>query len=228
MRVLFIGNSHTYFNDMPATFAQMCEQLTGNKPEVTMFAYSNRSLKWHMEEYFSVRFSLLYGAYDYCVIQQQAHPFPDEEETTLWFRKIIELCRKSGTEPVIYMTWAAKKEPEMFPVISRYYRKLASEEQAILVPIGEYFAEAQDKFPDIDLYWEDGEHASVYGDYLVAASLAYKLTGVSGIDLLSDDARDFHVRFPAETEAPGASENTKQCRVKLDAEKAKLLRGIIR
>ena len=29
MRVLFIGNSHTYFNDMPHLFAQMAERLTG-------------------------------------------------------------------------------------------------------------------------------------------------------------------------------------------------------
>ncbi|MBR0085395.1 MAG: gamma-glutamyltransferase, partial [Lachnospiraceae bacterium] len=29
LRVLFIGNSHTYFNDMPETFARMCEKMSG-------------------------------------------------------------------------------------------------------------------------------------------------------------------------------------------------------
>ena len=35
MRVLFIGNSHTYFNDMPALFAAFCRQ-SGVDMEVTM------------------------------------------------------------------------------------------------------------------------------------------------------------------------------------------------
>ena len=32
MRVLFVGNSHTYVNDMPHTFAVMCRDLTGEMP----------------------------------------------------------------------------------------------------------------------------------------------------------------------------------------------------
>ncbi len=50
MRVLFVGNSHTFFNDMPALFASMCAELTGERPEVTMLAYPGRSLEWHCQE----------------------------------------------------------------------------------------------------------------------------------------------------------------------------------
>lgn len=70
MRVLFLGNSHTYFNDMPRLFADMCGELSGERPEVTMLAYSGRSLAWHREEYFSLRFALLYGGYEYCAAQR--------------------------------------------------------------------------------------------------------------------------------------------------------------
>ena len=58
MRVLFVGNSHTYFNDMPALFARMCREMSGEEPELQMLAYSGRSLRWHREEYFSLRFAL--------------------------------------------------------------------------------------------------------------------------------------------------------------------------
>ena len=44
MKVLFVGNSHTYFNDMPRLFAEMCGRLTGTEAEVTMLAYPGRSL----------------------------------------------------------------------------------------------------------------------------------------------------------------------------------------
>ena len=106
MRVLFVGNSHTYFNDMPALFGRMCGELTGEDPEVAMLAYSGRSLAWHREEYFALRFALLHGHYDFCVIQQQAHPFPGEELTRAGVEEIAALCQKAGTRPVLYMTWA--------------------------------------------------------------------------------------------------------------------------
>lgn len=66
---------------MPHLFAAMCESLTGERADVTMLAFSNKTLDWHCEEYFSVRFALLYGGYDFCVIQQFGHPIPPIEET---------------------------------------------------------------------------------------------------------------------------------------------------
>ncbi len=50
MRILFIGNSHTYMNDMPQLVREMIESATGEKCDVVMLAYSGRSLKWHMGE----------------------------------------------------------------------------------------------------------------------------------------------------------------------------------
>ena len=56
-KILFIGNSHTYMNDMPELVRRMVEDAAGEECQVFMLAYSGRSLKWHMdEEYFSERF----------------------------------------------------------------------------------------------------------------------------------------------------------------------------
>lgn len=103
MKILFIGNSHTYMNDMPELVREMIENATGEKCEVMMLAYSARSLKWHMgEEYFSERFNILHGKYDYCVIQEQAHPMPEEVDTIEYSSRIIELCQKVNTVPAIF------------------------------------------------------------------------------------------------------------------------------
>ena len=111
MKILFVGNSHTYMNDMPKLVSDMIENTTGQPCEVFMLAYSGRSLKWHMaEEYFSERFNILYGQYDYCVIQEQAHPMPDESDTIAYTKRIIELCKKANTKPVIFETWAEKSQ----------------------------------------------------------------------------------------------------------------------
>lgn len=195
MKVLFIGNSHTYFNDMPHLFAGMCETLTGEQTEVTMLAFSNRRLEWHCEEYFSMRFALLYGQYDYCVIQQFGHPIPPIEETEPSLEKIVRLCEKAETKPVLYMTWAKKHEPEKASLISGIYRTLAEKYHALLAPIAEAYEALRTDHPEIDLYWFDGSHASPYGDYLIAATLTALLTGKTDLTALSDNMIDFCVRF---------------------------------
>ena len=168
-------------NDMPELVREMIENATGETCEVTMLAYSARSLKWHMgEEYFSERFNILHGKYDYCVIQEQAHPMTEEADTITYASRIIELCRKVNTVPVIFETWAEKAKPENQVEMNRRYQSLAKETSALLAPIGEVWSavkpELQDKY-GVDLYFRDGEHASVVGDYLVAMVLTKVITG---------------------------------------------------
>ena len=49
MRVLFIGNSHTYFNDMPNMFAELARK-EGVACEVTMLAHGGWYLEQHQAE----------------------------------------------------------------------------------------------------------------------------------------------------------------------------------
>ena len=181
MKILFVGNSHTYMNDMPKLVSDMIENTTGQPCEVFMLAYSGRSLKWHMaEEYFSERFNILYGQYDYCVIQEQAHPMTDESDTIAYTKRIIELCNKVNTKPVIFETWAEKAQPENQTEMNRRYRKLAKDSGAILAPIGEVWTGVLSSLPDSqneDLFFHDGEHASAVGDYLIAMVLTKAITG---------------------------------------------------
>ena len=227
MRVLFIGNSHTYFHDMPHTFARMCSQLTGETPEVTMLAYSNRSLAWHREEYFSLRFALLYGQYDYCVLQQQAHPFPDEEQTRQSANRILSLCKSGSVKPVLLMTWAEQATPEHFPPMQRFYAALAAETGAMLAPVGELFDTIHRTCPEVELYWHDGEHASVYGDYLIAATLAALLCQTADLSGLDNQAIDFDLDFEGENGMPLARERAEECAIKLDPVKTTVIRRIV-
>ena len=225
MRVLFIGNSHTYFNDMPHTFAGMVQSLTGARPEVTMLAYSDRDLAWHREEYFAVRFALLYGNYDYCVLQQQANPFPEEQTTFENAKRIFRLCKAAGTKPVVYMTWAMRDEPEVTAQMSSCYRRLAAECGALLAPVGERFARVQAEHPEVDLFWDDGAHASACGDYLIAAIFASLLTGCADLSALPDDGVDFRADFEGEDGLPLAIESAEAAHVRLDPKLTEILRS---
>lgn len=184
MKILFIGNSHTFMNDMPALVRDMVREVTGEECECVMLAYGGRSLKWHMsEEYFAVRFNILHGGYDYCVMQEVAHPMTSEDDTYESVRKITDLCRTAGTVPVIFETWAEKAMPEHQAEMNRRYHYIAGETGARLAPVGEIWKKVKDD-ADIELYWRDGEHASPDGDYLTALVFTKVITG-------SMPARDF-------------------------------------
>lgn len=233
MKVLFIGNSHTYFNDMPQTFADMCLKGAGEKTDVVMLAYSWKDLEWHMStEYFTVRFNIMYGGYDYCVIQQAAHPFPGEETTMKNTQRIAELCRAAGTVPVVIETWAEKAYPEHQQLLSRANREIASQAGALLAPVGTIFEKLRFERPDIDLFWKDGEHASPYGD-LVIASCLYRLIGgregwmsesadgANGLKaaVFDNSARDFVSDLKLDFHHPRVLENRTEIEVMLDPQK---------
>ena len=177
IKVLFIGNSHTYMNDMPALFSHIYEKTVGYKADTVMLAFSGKELEWHLKEYMSLRYNILYGKYDFCIIQQAAHPFPPEENTLNDCKKIIELCKKVNTIPILYMTWAEKAHPENQKKMIDTYVKVSKETGALLAPIGVVWKKVQEKYPEIELYHKDGSHASTYGDALISAVFVKTITG---------------------------------------------------
>ena len=111
LRILFIGNSHTYYNDMPKMVKRRFDE-EGCDCEVTMLAHPGWFLAQHVEEP-DVRFNIRFGDYDYVVLQEHAHPFGPEEKFFEAVRTLTSWIREAGSTPVIYMTWAKKTEPEM-------------------------------------------------------------------------------------------------------------------
>lgn len=208
MKVLFIGNSHTYFNDMPRLFARMAEKTTGAMPDTVMLAYGGCDLAWHRGEYLALRYNLMYGGFDYCVFQQAAHPYPPAEETMRDGAAIADLCIRCGVKPVVFTTWAEKVKQYNQEKMTRTCRELARATGALLAPIGEVWEQIVKNEPDIDLYYTDGEHASVYGDFLCAAVLCRAVTGavsdsVNGMGscFYGPDSRD-DIEFPHLIENP--------------------------
>lgn len=166
MRILFIGNSHTYFNDMPEKVALRFKEQ-GKECEVTMIAHGGWFLEQHVKEP-EVRFNILYGSYDYVVLQEHSHPFGPEETFFEAVRTLNQWIREAGSTPVIYMTWARKEEEREQPRMSEAHRKIAKEIDALLVPVGELWWDHIHENPGVELYYEDGAHASDVGSDFAA------------------------------------------------------------
>lgn len=172
MRILFIGNSHTFFHDMPERVAERF-RADGYDCEVTMLAHGGGSLEQHaMGE--EARFNILYGHYDYVVLQELSHPFAEEEKYFDAVRTLNEYIQKAGSKPVIYMTWARKAEPELQDYMTDVHTRMVEEIDALLAPVGEKWWEYQKEHPDVEMYFKDGAHASAEGSGF-AADIIYSV-----------------------------------------------------
>ena len=167
--ILFIGNSHTYFNDMPLMVRQRAVEA-GLDCRVTMIAHGGWFLAQHAEEP-DVRFNILYGCYDYVVLQEHAHPFGPAEAFREAAVRLNEMIRQAGSMPVLYETWAKKTEPEAQARMNDAHKRIAGEIDALLAPVGENWWKYQRERPDLALYADDGAHASFAGSDFAAGCI---------------------------------------------------------
>ena len=185
MKILFVGNSHTFFHDMAHTFARLWEAGTGEAICPVVLCHPGMGFDYHLKEYFEVRYNLLYGGFDYAVFQQKAHPFAGTEEDYAAAVRLAELAKSGGVRPVFALTWAEQAAPEHQETMNAFHDRLCAETGALLSPVGRVWQEALRRNPALPLYWQDGQHASVYGDYLIAVTHTRVLSGVSARNLPS-------------------------------------------
>ena len=166
LRILFIGNSHTYMNDLPAYVKTMARE-DGFSCDVTMLAHGGWYLADHVKEH-QTKFNVMYGDYDFIVLQEHSHPFDRIDNYFSAVKTISSWADKAGSRVVIYDTWARKDDKASQEYMNKINRDIASENGAILAPIGERWWPYNDAWPDIDLYDEDGAHASRAGTEFAA------------------------------------------------------------
>lgn len=161
LKILFIGNSHTYYHNLPAWVAQIASE-EGYECDVTMLAHPGWYLHQHVKEP-EARFNIKYGHYDYVVLQEHSHPFDDipgyiEAAATLAGR-----IREAGSKPVIYGTWARKTEKSVQETMNKVNRQLAQDLDALYAAVGEAWWPYKESNNQVEMYDQDGAHASEHG-----------------------------------------------------------------
>lgn len=173
MKTLFIGNSHTYFNDMPGIFQSLCKEH-GIDMHVTMLTRGGMGLDWHMKQE-QTRFNILYGGYDYVVLQHTAHPMGDFDAMHTGAQTLVKWIREAGSTPVFYQTWAKKGDEAFQPFMSGVYDLLGKELSVQVAPVGNCWQQFRLEHPETELYFSDGEHASPHGSRLAAQVIFHAL-----------------------------------------------------
>ncbi len=174
MKLLFIGNSHTYYNDMPAMVKALLEG-TGERSHVTMLTRGGQPLTYHCDEQ-STRFNIRYGGYDAVVAQDRVSDF-DPDLFKSGAERLLKMTTEAGVPLLFYMPWAARDHRERQKAMTDAYGSFCRRNACVLAPAGEVFARLLVTVPADLLYDKDGAHAAVAGSYAAAATIFYTLTG---------------------------------------------------
>ena len=118
-RVLFVGNSYTYYHSMPQLFAAISEHaLPGDRIETKFLGGGGATLKQHWDVGL-VADALKKSKWDYVVLQGQSmlgsEDLTDPDSPKQFYKYAEMLDREikaNGAQTVFYLTWSRKSLKE--------------------------------------------------------------------------------------------------------------------
>ena len=183
--VLFVGNSYTYFNDLPVMVAQIGE-ASGTPLEVEMIAPGGATLYQHFTST-GARERIEMGDLDAVVLQGQSQEAggPGWIEAATSFAEIL-----TGTQTVWYATWARHGDAFSNPVegpavmnanIERGYRDAAAINGDLVARVGAAWELARLELPEVRLHQDDLSHPRPEGSLIAACVIHRTLTGRASV-----------------------------------------------
>jgi hypothetical protein len=185
LRVLFIGNSLTYSNDLPAIVEAMAEASKQKRFIYKSIAFPDFSLQdqWGRAD---AQKALAGGKWDVVVLQQGPSALEESRKLLIEYTRLFDKAiRASGAKPALYMVWPSRARFSDFDRVVESYKLAANDVKGMLFPVGAAWREAWKRDANIALYSEDRFHPSVLGSYLAALVIYEKLYGAfpSGLPL---------------------------------------------
>jgi hypothetical protein len=168
LRVLFIGNSYTYYNGMPNMLASMVPSSGRLRIETRAETIGGATLE-RLAALRSTRFALLDGPWDFVVLQEQSMlPIISPEKMFRAARELDAEVRKVNAKTLLYLTWARRSEAAKQATLDHAYGTLGKELGALVAPVGPAWQAALIASPDLALYVNDGSHPTPLGSFLAA------------------------------------------------------------
>jgi hypothetical protein len=205
-RVLFVGNSYTYVNDLPTMFAELAV-AGGHNVEAGMVANGGETLAQHAVALETLD-KIASAPWSFVVLQEQSEtPASSAGRTSQMYPAARTLAAKVtaiGAQMMFFMTWAhrdgttmagATNYESMQLAIDEAYNGIADELSVPVAPVGYTWFVVRREHPDISMWQDDGSHPTVSGTYLAAcvfyaAIFRRSPEGLSYLDgLSSQDAR---------------------------------------
>jgi len=186
IRILFIGNSLTYTNNLPA----MVQEI-GKRDSVqigyTTIALPNYSLEDHWNNG-NIQTEITEGNYDFVVAQQGPSAQPASQVLLIAYaKKMNELCKKNDTRLCLFTVWPSKQRSFDLDGVIASYKTAAEQTKSLIAPAGLSWKYAWQKDSDLPLYGPDEFHPSIAGSFLAALTIYASLKEKKDLNFLDGD-----------------------------------------
>ena len=194
LRVLFIGNSYTYVNDLPGMLARIAA-TAGTPPAIRTdsVVQGGATLSDHWANGVA-QARIAEGTWTHVVLQGQSLEalYPRDADFATYALQFGELVIGAGARPTLYVTWArAAGDSAYDPAYGQWVGPDELQDQitdgytdaarqlpgSILACVGEAFRVTLRDHPEIVLHQSDNSHPTVAGTYLAAGTFYVALTG---------------------------------------------------
>jgi hypothetical protein len=174
LRVLFVGNSLTAANDLPAMVTALSKVSLGPEIQTGEIAPGGYALEDHWATG-DAREALDSGKWDIVIMQQGPSSLPDSRANLVeWSTRWANEARAHGVRPALLTVWPEQyRASSAFTAVIASYRAAALASGSLLLPAGDAWRRAS-KLP---LYGPDGFHPSPLGTYLAAIVVFGGITG---------------------------------------------------
>jgi hypothetical protein len=189
-KVLFIGNSFTYYSSLDANNPELPISFNGisnSMSPVDNLTYTlgdhaiqgGQTLEGHYEDVNQKALNKIrQGGWAYVVLQEQSlRPYDNPQQYFKYVRLFDSAIKAVNAKTVIYMTWAYKNDWYKFATYVYNFEQIAKEIGAIVVPCGKAWEKAKAEKPNFNLYDPDTVHPSKQGSYLNACVFFAILSG---------------------------------------------------
>jgi hypothetical protein len=185
LRILFIGNSLTYTNDLPSMVRRIGE-TDGRIVDTQMIALPNYALEDHLGTP-AVKAALA-QAWDIIVLQQGPSSLDESGRQLFSDVKAFAALIRPHTRIAVLMVWPSRDYWRALPAVAESHRLAAAAVEGTLIPAGTNFGTALAGDAALELFGADGFHPSVIGTYLAALSTYRTLIGHLPRELITQRA----------------------------------------
>lgn len=169
LRVLFVGNSLTYTNDMPG-MVQHLASSSGLSFAYGVAAQPNYSLEDHWAS--GIAGVIQQQQADVVVMQQGPSSVPSHQaHLAHWAGQLAHVIRAAGGEPALLMVWPDNGRLSAFDDVHTAYRNAATAVDGLFLPAGEAWRAAWVRDAGIATYGTDGFHPSAIGSMAAALTV---------------------------------------------------------
>ncbi len=192
-RLLFVGNSYTYYNDLWDLVTQAADSV-GYSLEIDHVTQGG----YYLDQYtnpadpFGAQLEayLAENTYDAVFLQEQSTcPMQNYERFEAAVIALNDMVKENGAKTILYQTWGRRADSptlsalrwtnqSMTEGLIKGYADAAKAIDAAVSPVGAAFYDVYTNHPEIELYDPDTTHPSLAGSYLAAMCHLATFTGV--------------------------------------------------